>query len=49
MDIHLTLNENGYVILPLEEYERLKRVEETAKKLYAENRKRILKEAGIEE
>lgn len=44
MDIHFTVNENGYVILPLEEYERLRRVEEMAKKLYAEKRENIIKE-----
>jgi hypothetical protein len=43
MEIKFITNDNGFVVLPLEEYNRLKKVEKDAKKLWEEKRKNLLK------
>ena len=43
MEIKFTAQDNGFVVLPLEEYNRLKKIEKDAKKLWEEKRKNLLK------
>jgi len=43
MEIKFTTNDNGFVVLSLEEYNRLKKIEEDAKKLWEEKIRNILK------
>lgn len=43
MEIKFTACDNGFVVLPLEEYNRLKKIEEDAKELWEEKIRNILK------
>lgn len=43
MEIKFITNDNGFVVLPLEEYNRLKKIEEDAKELWEEKIRNILK------
>ena len=43
MEIKFIAHDNGFVVLPLEEYNRLKKIEEDAKELWEEKIRNILK------
>ena len=43
MEIKFTAHDNGFVVLPLEEYNRLKKIEEDAKELWEEKIRNILR------
>lgn len=43
MEIKFTAPDNGFVVLPLEEYNRLKKIEEDVKELWEEKIRNILK------
>ena len=48
MKIEINLPEEGFVIIPLEEYLKLKKIEEESKQLWQEKIQHILKYGGIE-
>lgn len=43
MEIKFTVHDNGFVVLPLEEYNCLKKIEKDAKELWEEKIRNILK------
>ena len=48
MKIEINLPEEGFVIIPLEEYLKLKKIEEESKQLWQEKIQHILKYGGVE-